>query len=163
MADLTKLDKEILKILSEDGRTPASDIARKLRQPATTIRNRIGRLEKLNVISGYKAIINRRKIGFEIKAIIQIQLENTRVVNDFIDALIDVEEVIETIIATGPVDAFLTVWVKDIDHLNEILTKKINLLPKVVRTNTLVVYEDDVYPLPITLASKIVDNYKNKI
>ena len=157
MSELTYLDKEILKILTEDGRTPAAEIGRQLGQPATTIRNRIRRLETSGVISGYKACVNRKKLGFEIKAIIQIQLESTKVYDVFLKELPHVEEVIEVIIPTGPIDAYLTVWVRDIDHLNEILTRKINLLPKVVRTNTLVVYLDNVYPLPIDIADTPIE------
>ncbi len=160
MAILTSLDKEILKILSEDGRTPASDIARKLNKPATTIRNRIRRLEQLDVILGYKAIVNRKKIGLEIKAIVQIQLDSTRGIEDFLSELYSVEEITEAIIATGPIDAYLTVCARDIDHLNEILLKKINLLPRVIRTNTLVVHVDNEYSLPINLTYEIKNNKK---
>lgn len=160
MVELSSIDKEILIILAEDGRTPAAEISRRLNVPPTTIRNRIKRLEDLNVISGYRAMINMKKLGFGIKAVVQVQLESTRVYDDFLRELPRLEEVVSVFVPTGAIDAFVTIWVKDIDHLGLFLTKRINLLPRVVRTNTMVVYKEMDYLPPIKLSNGIFDQIK---
>ncbi|RKX99641.1 MAG: hypothetical protein DRP54_06895 [Spirochaetes bacterium] len=160
MIDLSPIDKEILIILENDGRTPAAEIARRLNVPPTTVRNRIKRLEDLNVISGYRAIINMRKLGFGIKAIVKVQLESTRVYDDFLRELPKLEEVVSVFVPTGAIDAFVTIWVKDIDHLGLFLTKRINLLPRVIRTNTMVIYKEMEYTSPIRLSNGIFDQIK---
>ena len=155
MIELTDADKSILEILAMDGRTSAAEISRRLKIPATTVRNKIKRLEDLGVIKGYRAVINMRKLGFGIKAVVQVQLESTRVYEDFLKELPNVEEVISAFIPTGSIDAYVTIWVKDVDHLGIFLTKKFNLLPRVVRTNTLVIYKEMEYPPPIRISSGI--------
>ncbi len=161
MIELTKLDKEILKILSKDGRTPAAEISRKLKVPATTIRSRIKRLEDLNVISGYKALINMKRLGFGIKAVVQVQLESTKDYDELLKELPNLDEVVSVFIPTGAIDAFVTIWVKDVDHLGQFLTEKINLIPKVVRTNTLVIFKEMEYIPPIELAWGIRESEEN--
>jgi len=155
VVEISPVDKVILEILTKDGRTPAAEIARKLQLPATTIRSRIKRLEDLKVISGYKAVVDMKKLGFGIKAVVQVQLESTRVYDDFLKELPNVEEVVSVFIPTGAIDAFVTVWVKDVEHLGWFLTKKFNLLPRVVRTNTLVIYTEMEYPPPIRIANEV--------
>ncbi len=162
MIDLSELDKEILKILSQDGRTPAAEISRKLNSPATTIRSRIKRLEELNVISGYRAVINMKKLGFSIKAIVQVQLESTRVFDDFLREIPKLDEVVSVYIPTGTIDALVTIWVKDVDHLGYFLNNKLNRIPKVVRTNTMVIFKEREYMPPIMIAHGIRDDYNDE-
>ena len=158
MIELSNIDKSILEILAMDGRTSAAEISRKLNVPATTVRSKIKRLEDLGVIQGYRAIINMRKLGFGIKAVVQVQLESTRVYDDFLKEIPKVEEVVSVFIPTGSIDAYVTIWLKDVDHLGIFLTKKFNLLPRVVRTNTLVVYKELEYPPPISLSIGIINS-----
>lgn len=159
MIELSDADKAILEILAMDGRTSAAEISRRLDIPPTTVRSKIKRLEDLGVIQGYRAVINMKKLGFGIKAVVQVQLESTRVYGDFLKELPKVEEVISAFIPTGSIDAYVTIWVKNVEHLGVFLTKKFNLLPKVVRTNTLVIYKEMEYPPPIKISNGIANSH----
>ena len=69
--------KKILSILKRNGRDSVSKIANlvKLSVPATS--DRIKKLEDLNIIKGYKAVVNSRKIGLDLSALITIISESS--------------------------------------------------------------------------------------
>jgi Lrp/AsnC family leucine-responsive transcriptional regulator len=60
---LDKTDKEILTLLSKDGRASVAEISRKLRISRDIIKYRIERLVKLEVIQGFVAVANPTKLG----------------------------------------------------------------------------------------------------
>lgn len=55
---MDNVDKEIIKLLKENGRANYSEIAQKVGLTRTAIKNRIIALENSGVIAGYRAIIN---------------------------------------------------------------------------------------------------------
>ncbi len=61
--ELDKLDWGILELLTQDSRMNVVDIAGKLKSTAMIIKNRIKRLEKLEIISSYRIDVDWSKIG----------------------------------------------------------------------------------------------------
>jgi len=53
MADLDQTDRKLLALLRADAREPVSSLARKLALARSTVQERIDRLERSGVISGY--------------------------------------------------------------------------------------------------------------
>lgn len=70
IADLDVNDRRILEMLENDARVPVSTIARELGIARATVKERMDRLEKSGVISGYTIRINealaRRRIAAHI-------------------------------------------------------------------------------------------------
>lgn len=62
--DVDKKDLEILKLLSKDARIPIIKISKKLDMNATTVANRIRKLERDKIILGYKLLFGFNKIGY---------------------------------------------------------------------------------------------------
>src|SRR4030042_3459195 len=58
MADIDKVDREILKLLSEDARLSYRDIAKKLGVSHANVSARIRRLEEVGVIRGYTIVVD---------------------------------------------------------------------------------------------------------
>lgn len=69
--DSTNLD--ILRLLEENGRSTHEDIAKQLHLSRPAIHERVHKLEKENIIKGYRGIINWKKLGQSIKAFIYIK------------------------------------------------------------------------------------------
>ena len=157
MANLTTLDQRILEILFKDGRTPASEIADRLGEASSTIRSRIRRLENLGVITGYQAVIDRKKLGFDIKAIIQVEQDTNKSNDDLMIGLSQVETVVNVVQPIGQIDALVSVWAKNVEDLGQTIAK-INALPGVVRTITAVVLHEANYLPPMNGVDKIVVN-----
>lgn len=65
--DLDDLDRAILHALQAEARqTAASDVAERMDVSASTVRNRIRRLEDANVIRGYHADVDYERTGFQL-------------------------------------------------------------------------------------------------
>lgn len=67
--DLDELDKHIIHALQRDARhTSSGDIADGMDVSASTVRNRLKRLEEADIITGYHVGIDYEKAGFQLYA-----------------------------------------------------------------------------------------------
>jgi len=62
--EIDKLDKEILKIISDKARSPLLEIASKLKTSPQVIKNHLTKLEKVKIILGYRALIDVSFLGY---------------------------------------------------------------------------------------------------
>jgi Lrp/AsnC family transcriptional regulator for asnA, asnC and gidA len=67
---LDRLDIEILRILQEDARKSYVKIADQLQVTEGTVRFRIKKLLKDEVITRFLALIDPRKLGFQVTAVV---------------------------------------------------------------------------------------------
>jgi Lrp/AsnC family transcriptional regulator for asnA, asnC and gidA len=70
-----KIDRKILEILDQDGRTKFTEIAKSIQRTEGTVRNRIRRLQEKGIIHGFKVITFPENLGYEIQALIMFHLE----------------------------------------------------------------------------------------
>jgi Lrp/AsnC family transcriptional regulator for asnA, asnC and gidA len=70
-----EIDRKILEILDQDGRTRFTKIAKSIQRTEGTVRNRIKRLEDSGVIHGFTVVTSPENLGYEIQATIVFQLE----------------------------------------------------------------------------------------
>ena len=61
---LDGIDKEILRYLSENARTPILEIARNMGASGASIHQRVRKLEDADIISGSYVKINEEKLGY---------------------------------------------------------------------------------------------------
>ena len=64
------MNVRILNILQQDGRATTAEIARKMKRAESTIKERIGLMEKAGVIKGYTAVVDKRALGYTTQALI---------------------------------------------------------------------------------------------
>ncbi len=69
------IDKKILELLQKNGRMTVKEITQTISLTAPAVSERIKRLEKDGVIQGYTAIINPRKMGRTVHAIINVSVQ----------------------------------------------------------------------------------------
>ena len=74
--ELNALDRAILAALLEDGRLSQVQLAQRVPLSPTAIARRIRALEDAQVIEGYQARINRRALGLNMTAVVQISLKS---------------------------------------------------------------------------------------
>ena len=86
--ELDALDKNLIKILSNDARIPIVTLAQKTKSTVPIIRSRIAQLERANIIQAYRIALDLNKLGLEFfKAIIylkQIPEERKMMFNEYI-------------------------------------------------------------------------------
>ena len=72
---LDTIDRSIIKLLQNNGRTSISDLGKKVNMTPSGIRKRILKLEERGVITGYSVLINYAEIGKPVLAIVTVAAE----------------------------------------------------------------------------------------
>ena len=67
---IDNINKKILYLLQKDARMTYKEIATELKRSETTIRDRIKAMERIGIIQGYTALINKTALGLNFFAII---------------------------------------------------------------------------------------------
>ena len=130
---LDHIDNKILQILQQRGRISNMDLSREIDLSPVPTLERMRKLEKQGFIEGYHARVNLGKMGITIKALIQVTLHQHQGSNlhDFIEAVLDIPEVMECYQVTGEFDYMLQVLTTDIEALDKLITNTISKIPKV--------------------------------
>jgi Lrp/AsnC family leucine-responsive transcriptional regulator len=67
------LDRQIVRLLAEDGRRSYTDLARDTGLSVSAVHQRVRRLEKRGVIRGYRADVDADEIGLPMTAFVSIK------------------------------------------------------------------------------------------
>lgn len=67
-------DRQIVQLLATDGRMGFADIGRAVGLAASSVHDRVRKLERAGVIAGYRAGIDHARAGFPITAIVSLAL-----------------------------------------------------------------------------------------
>ena len=112
---LDKTDRRILDVLQRDGRISVTELAEQVGLSPTPCARRIRQLETAGLIQGYAAIVDPKRAGQTIQAIVQIKLEQhtDEIVERFRRTLIDRPEVVACYTVTGEMDFLLRLVVAD--------------------------------------------------
>lgn len=70
---LDTMDRKIIGELSVDGRVPFAELGRRVNLSSPAIAERVQRLERAGVITGYRAEIDPRALGYNLTAIVRIK------------------------------------------------------------------------------------------
>ncbi len=125
---LDRYDRKILEILQQDGRISNQDLSERIGLSQSPCLRRVRALEESGLITGYRAIVDARKLGLTLLAVIQISMDrHTPERFEGFDATVRaLPEVLECLLITGQdADYLLKVIVKDMDAYQELLLNKI--------------------------------------
>ena len=136
--NLDNLDKEILSILQKNGRNSVSSIAEKISLSIPATSDRIKKLEDLNIIRGYRAIINPQKIGLDLSALITIVSESSSNYEKIVEYANEMNEIVECFATTGRGSHMLVIQTKNTQSLEKLL-RTIQSWPNVIRTETQII------------------------
>ncbi len=115
-------DEFILEYLEKNARVPFTEIAKKLNITETAIRKRVKKLEEQNVILGYKAQVNYKKLGYSNKVVMGVDCDSKEYFK-VINALKLMPEIKNLNTSSGDHMIMFDVWVKGMDELNDILDR----------------------------------------
>ncbi|MEP2707101.1 MAG: Lrp/AsnC family transcriptional regulator [Roseibium sp.] len=116
-------DIKILATLSREGRLSKSELAKRVSLSATPCWERLRRLEKAGVISGYRAEIELRHITPHVSVFVMAELENHRAgtFQQFESAVAGYDEITSCWALGGGFDYLLHVVTKDIDSYQRLI------------------------------------------
>lgn len=136
---LDRHDKQILAVLQEDGRISNQDLAERIGLSPSPCLRRVRMLEESGVIAGYRALLDARKLGLSLMALIGISMDkHTPERFQSLEAVIrDIPEVLECLLITGQTaDYQLKVVVRDMDAYQHLLLNRITQIKGVTGVHT---------------------------
>jgi len=148
MEQLDERDTKILKLLQNDCKTTAREIAKKIGSPITTVYSKIRRMEELGIIKQYRAILDSRKLDRGTAAFILVSFvyrpggrEKPLSQRDVAKQIATIPEVQEVHIITGSWDILIKVRTNHVDTLGKLVMDKLRTVEGVENTLSCIVYE----------------------
>jgi len=132
---IDKIDHKILEILQNTGRDSASHIASEIGMSVPAVSERIHKLEQTGIISGYEAIVDPKKVGLDVAAIITLVSESSNNFEEVVRLANKTQEVVQCFTTTGAGSHLLIVNTENSQSLESLL-KEIQAWPGVLRTET---------------------------
>ena len=125
---LDRYDQQILELLQQDARLNNQDLAERIGLSPSPCLRRVRALEESGLIVGYRALLDAKKLGLSLIALIHISMDRhtpERFAN-FEAAVSVLPEVLECLLITGQdADYQLKVLVRDMDHYQTLLLNQI--------------------------------------
>ncbi|MEM0448800.1 MAG: Lrp/AsnC family transcriptional regulator [Methanomassiliicoccales archaeon] len=114
------MNKKILKLLMTEGKMTHNEMAQRLHRSPSTIRDRISRLERENIIMGYVTLVDYGRIGMGVDAIIFANLDDDASVNE-LHHLSEIPGVLEVLQISGHRRIMIRLRASDGNSLQEII------------------------------------------
>ncbi|MEU7177047.1 Lrp/AsnC family transcriptional regulator [Streptomyces celluloflavus] len=138
---LDTIDRSILRMLQTDGRASIRSVAERVHVSRANAYARINRLIDDGVIRGFSARVDQERAGQGASAYITLKIvQNTwRTVRAQLTALPGATHIA---LVSGDFDVLLLVHTKDNRELRELVLTRIQSIPEVLSTRTLLVFEE---------------------
>ncbi|WP_323035940.1 Lrp/AsnC family transcriptional regulator [Pararhodobacter sp.] len=126
-------DRRILRHLQADPAQSMAALARRATVTEATASRRLERLRARGILRGQQAVIDWRKLGWEVEVSLRVTLDKTNphAFDEFTAAARLVPEVIEIQSFLGRVDMRLQVIARDMAHYQQIYRSRILTLPHI--------------------------------
>lgn len=131
---LDRYDRHILEVLQQDGRINNQDLAERIGLSPSPCLRRVRAMEEAGLILGYRALLDARKLGLSLMALVHISMDvHTPERFAHFEAQVSVlPEVLECLLITGQdADYQLKVVVTDMDGYQALLLERITRIPGV--------------------------------
>jgi Lrp/AsnC family leucine-responsive transcriptional regulator len=115
-------DARLLAELQQDARLTNAELGRRVSLSAPAVAERLRRLERDGVITGYRAEVDPKALGYSLGAIIRIR-PSARQLPKVAELARETPEVVECHRITGEDCFFMRLHVRDVEHLEELLDR----------------------------------------
>lgn len=143
------IDCKIISELKKNAKQNTKQIADKVGLSVSPTFQRIKKLEKQQVISGYVAIVNHKKMGNGIISYCQITISkhSKKTIDVFKKEILKINEVLECCHVSGDFDFLLKIAVTDMDHYHQVVVEKITSIGVVanIKSNFIIEKNKDEY------------------
>ena len=137
--NLDALDRQILRMISDDARIPFLEVARACNVSGAAIHQRIQKLTNAGIIKGSQFLIEPERIGYETCAYVGLYLKDPESFDKVVEALKLIPEVVECHYTTGGYDLFIKLYARNNHHLLNIIHDKLQPLG-LARSETIVAF-----------------------
>ncbi|PRY98169.1 AsnC family transcriptional regulator [Jezberella montanilacus] len=144
MRELDRIDLKILDVLQRDGRISITDLADKVSLSATPCSERVKRMEREGVITGYYARVNPAALGKNLLVFLEIKLsaKSGEVFDKVKEELLYVPEVMECHLVSGDFDYLVKARLPEMNKYRQLLGEILKRLPASAESRSYVVMEE---------------------
>ena len=138
---IDELDRKILRELEADGRVSNTELAKRVGLSASACLRRVQGLEEAGIIKGYRAVLDRSKLGAGFMAYVAVQLSKHTKEDQqrFEDHMKAVPQVLECHNTTGTIEYLLRVEVEDLTSYKQFHTEVLGTVPGVAGITSYIV------------------------
>jgi Lrp/AsnC family leucine-responsive transcriptional regulator len=144
MRELDRIDRQILDILQRDGRIAITDLAARVNLSATPCSERVKRLERDGIITGYHARVD--PVALEKPLLVFLNLKLSTKSGDVFDRvreeLLLVPEVMECHLVSGDFDYLVKARLSEMSAYRKLLGDILKRLPAAAESRSYVVMEE---------------------
>lgn len=148
--ELDNKDWQLLEALQQDARLGYAELGRKVRLSAPAVAERVKRLEEAGVIAGYRAVIEPKRLGYSIDAMVRLRCDGG-ICSRIGKIVEDIPEVLDCRRLAGEDSALLRVVAMSIGHLEAVLDRLLKIHSS-ISTTTLIVLQAPHVNRPMTRA-----------
>ena len=144
MRDLDRIDLKILEILQRAGRISVTELADRVSLSATPCSDRVKRMEREGVITGYHARVNPAALGKNLLVFLEIKLsaKSGDVFDKVKKELLYVPEVMECHLVSGDFDYLVKARLTEMNEYRRLLGEILKRLPASAESRSYVVMEE---------------------
>ena len=125
MAKLDDSDRKIIAALQKNGRLSNIDVAGIVNLSHSSCSRRIARLEREDVIVGYRALTDRQKLGLTVRAYCGVVRETDVGWEALANDLAKIDCVVSVFAVSGDVDLMLEIVARDMEHYSQVVLRDV--------------------------------------
>ena len=133
MKELDKTDLKILKLLQQNARIPMTELAEKVGLSTTPVTERVRRLERDNLITGYHAHLNPHALGQSLLVFVELKLRSKSG---------NIPQILECHLVSGEYDYLIKVRLPNMSAYRDMLGNILLQLPAASESRSYVVMEE---------------------
>jgi Lrp/AsnC family leucine-responsive transcriptional regulator len=141
---LDKLDRHILRILQEEGRISMKELGERVGLSVTPCIERVKRMERDGVISGYYAKVDPAALGAKLLVFVEITLnqKSASAFEQFRREVLRIPEVLECHLVSGDFDYLIKARIREMAEYRRLLGDMLLSLPGAAQSKSYVVMEE---------------------
>lgn len=143
---LDPINRRLLSELQADARVTMAELGRRINLSAPAVADRVQRLERAGVITGYRAEVDPKALGFPIAAVVRVR-PTTRQLQKIPELAREIPEVVDCHRITGEDCFFVKLHLRSMDDLEGILDRFVVL----GQTTTSIIHSSPVTGRPLPL------------
>jgi Lrp/AsnC family leucine-responsive transcriptional regulator len=151
--ELDKIDQNILRVLQEEGRISFTELGERVGLSTTPCTERVRRLERDGVITGYHARLDPRLVGSGLLVFVEISLsyKSGDIFEGFRNAALRLPNVLECHLVSGDFDYLIKARISEMASYRKLLGSTLLTMPNVRDSKSYIVMEEvkETLSLPI--------------
>ena len=151
--ELDKIDQHILRVLQEEGRISFTELGERVGLSTTPCTERVRRLERDGVITGYHARLDPQQVGAGLLVFVEISLayKSGDIFEGFRNAALRLPNVLECHLVSGDFDYLIKARISEMASYRKLLGSTLLTMPNVRDSKSYIVMEEvkETLSLPI--------------